>query len=414
MERLPAPPTRTQVGIIGGGPAGLLLAQLLHQQGISAVVLESRPRTRVEARQRAGLLEQGTVDLLREAHAAERLDREGLVHEGVLLSYNGQRHRIDLAGLTGGACVTIYAQTEVVKDLIQQRLAQGLPLLFEAEATHIEGLETDHPVIHYTYQGQAHTLACDFVAGCDGFHGIARQAAPAGFFKTYDKTYPYCWLGIIAQVPPSTDELIYAFHERGFALHSMRSAVRSRLYVQCAVTDTVEDWPDARIWEELHLRLGTAGWTLREGPILEKSITPMRSFVTEPMQYKRLFLAGDAAHIVPPTGGKGLNMAVADTKTLFDALCAWYQRGNAALLHRYSAACMRRVWRVQEFSNYMTELLHHNPDKGPFDQHLQESRFNLLTTSPAASQVIAENYVGLAAQRASEAAGTPSFQSLSL
>ncbi|RZK51407.1 MAG: 4-hydroxybenzoate 3-monooxygenase, partial [Hymenobacter sp.] len=261
-------PTRTQVGIIGGGPAGLLLAQLLHQQGIGAVVLENRPRARVEARQRAGLLEQGTVDLLREAGAAARLDREGLVHEGVLLSYNGRRHRINLSELTGGACVTIYAQTEVVKDLIQQRLSQSLPLLFEAEATRIEGLETSTPVIHYTYQGEERTLACDFVAGCDGFHGVARQAAPEGFFKTYDKTYPYSWLGIIAEVPPSTDELIYAFHERGFALHSMRSSTRSRLYVQCAVTDTVEDWPDARIWQELHLRLGTAGWTLREGPIL--------------------------------------------------------------------------------------------------------------------------------------------------
>jgi p-hydroxybenzoate 3-monooxygenase len=412
MESTSALPTSTQVGIIGGGPAGLLLAQLLHQQGIQAVVLENRPRARVEARQRAGLLEQGTVDLLREAQASERLDREGLVHEGVILSYNGRRHRIALAELTGGSCVTIYAQTEVVKDLIQQRLDQELPLLFEAEATHIEGLETDDPVIHYTYQGQAHTLACDFVAGCDGFHGIARQAAPEGFFKTYDKTYPYSWLGIIAQVPPSTDELIYAFHERGFALHSMRSSQRSRLYVQCAVTDTLEDWPDARIWEELQLRLGSAGWTLQEGPILEKSITPMRSFVTEPMQYKRLFLAGDAAHIVPPTGGKGLNMAVADTKTLFEALSAWYQTGNAALLHSYSIACMRRVWRVQDFSNYMTDLLHKNPDKPAFDQHLQDARFHLLTTSEAASQVIAENYVGLAAQRAGELAGLPFSRSL--
>jgi p-hydroxybenzoate 3-monooxygenase len=407
MESSPEIPTRTQVGIIGGGPSGLLLAQLLHQQGIAAVVLENRPRARVEARQRAGLLEQGTVNLLREAHAAERLDREGLVHEGVLLHYNGRRHRIDLAELTGGACVTIYAQTEVVKDLIQQRVAQGLPLLFEAEATHIEGLGTNTPLIHYTHRGAARMLACDFVAGCDGFHGIARRAAPEGFFRTYDKIYPYSWLGIIAEVPPSTDELIYAFHERGFALHSMRSSTRSRLYVQCAVTDTVEDWPDARIWAELHARLGTAGWTLHEGPILEKSITPMRSFVTEPMQYERLFLAGDAAHIVPPTGGKGLNMAMADTKTLFDALRAHYQTGDDAGLRDYSAACMRRVWRVQEFSNYMTELLHLNPEKSAFDQHLQASRFNLLTTSTAASQVTAENYVGLAAHRAAAPLAQP-------
>ncbi len=396
-------PVRTQVGIVGGGPAGLLLAQLLHRQGIEAVVFESRPRARVEARQRAGLLEQGTVDLLRQAGATDRLDREGLIHDGVLLNYNGRRHRVALAELTGGARITIYAQTEVVKDLIAQRLDQGLPLLFEAEVTAIDGLDTGAPVIHYTHQGEARTLACDFVAGCDGFHGVARQAAPTGFFKTYDKVYPYCWLGIIAEVPPSTDELIYAFHERGFALHSMRSPTRSRLYVQCAVTDTVEDWPDARIWEELHLRLGTPGWTLHEGPILEKTITPMRSFVTEPMQYERLFLAGDAAHIVPPTGGKGLNMAVADTKTLFEALRDWYQAGDPAGLRDYSAACVRRVWRVQEFSNYMTELLHLNPEKSAFDQHLQDSRFNLLTTSAAASQVVAENYVGIAAQRAAAA-----------
>ncbi len=405
-------PTRTQVGIIGGGPAGLLLAQLLHQQGITAVVLENRSRQRVESRQRAGLLEQGTVDALREAGAAERLDREGLFHEGVILSYNGQRHRIALTELTGGAGVTIYAQTEVVKDLIAQRLATQQPLLFEAEATHIEGLTTDSPVIHYALDGQQHTLACDFVAGCDGFHGIARRTAPEGFFKTYDKTYPYCWLGIIAQVPPSTDELIYAFHERGFALHSMRSSERSRLYVQCDVTDTVADWPDERIWAELHLRLGTAGWTLSEGPILEKTITPMRSFVTAPMQYERLFLAGDAAHIVPPTGGKGLNMAVADTRQLFEALRTHYQDGDNRGLLDYSAACMRRVWRVQEFSNYMTELLHRNPEKSAFDQHLQEARFQLLTTSRAASQVVAENYVGLAARRASEAAEWPLPQAL--
>ncbi|QDA62374.1 4-hydroxybenzoate 3-monooxygenase [Hymenobacter jejuensis] len=394
---------RTQVGIIGAGPAGLLLSQLLHLQGITSVVLENRSRQRVESRQRAGLLEQNTVNLLREAEAADRLDREGLVHEGVILSYNGRRHRIALSELTDGECVTIYAQTEVVKDLITKRLEAGGELLFEAEATRIEGLETDSPRIHFTYQGHAHILECDFVAGCDGFHGISRAAIPAELQKVYDKTYPYSWLGIIAQVPPSTDELIYAFHERGFALHSMRSAERSRLYVQCGVDDTLEDWPDERIWAELHARLGTSGWTLQEGPILEKSITPMRSFVSEPMQYHRLFLAGDAAHIVPPTGGKGLNMAVADTKSLFDALRAWYQAGDASLLQGYSAACMRRVWRVQEFSNYMTEMLHLLPGKAAFDQHLQQSRFDLLTTCPAASKVIAENYVGIAARRASEA-----------
>ena len=403
MENQPEIPARTQVGIIGGGPAGLLLAQLLHQQGIASVVLESRPRARVEARQRAGLLEQGTVDALREAGAAGRLDREGLFHEGVLLQYAGQRQRIALTELTGGAGVTIYAQTEVVKDLIAQRLGQGLPLVFEAEATAIAGLATDQPVIHYTAGGQAHALHCDFVAGCDGFHGISRQAAPAGHFQTYDKVYPYCWLGIIAEVPPSTHELIYAYHPRGFALHSMRSATRSRLYVQCAPTDTLEDWPDERVWAELQTRLSTPGWTLNEGPIIEKTITPMRSFVTMPMQYGRLLLAGDAAHIVPPTGGKGLNMAVADTRQLFAALRAHYHHADDAPLRDYSAACLRRVWRVQEFSNFMTEMLHHNPEKSNFDQALQAARFQQLTTSEAAAQLVAENYVGLAAKWAAEA-----------
>ena len=393
----------TQVGIIGAGPAGLLLAQLLHRQGIQSVVLETRPRQRVESRQRAGLLEQGTVDRLRQAGATERLDREGLVHDGVILSYNGKRHRIDLAELTGGSRVTIYAQTEVVKDLIQLRLETDEPILFEAEATAIENVNGDgQPVIHYTHKGENHALTCDFVAGCDGFHGIARRTIPESMTSVYDKTYPYSWLGILANVPPSTHELIYAYHERGFALHSMRSPEISRLYVQCNVMDTVDDWPDERVWSELQIRLGTSGWQLQEGPILEKTITPMRSFVSEPMQHGRLFLAGDSAHIVPPTGAKGLNMAVADTGQLFDALMAWYQDGRTTELQDYTAGCMRRVWRVQEFSNFMTEMLHHNPDKSVFDQHLQESRFNQLITNPVASTVIAENYVGLAAKRASE------------
>ncbi|GAB4038146.1 4-hydroxybenzoate 3-monooxygenase [Spirosoma gilvum] len=391
----------TQVGIIGAGPAGLLLSQLLHRQGIRSVVLENRSRGRVESRQRAGLLEQNTVDVLRQAGATARLDREGLTHDGVILSYNGQRHRIGLARLTGGSRVTIYAQTELVKDLIQLRLDAGGDLLFEAEATAIEGLETDKPTIQYTYQGENHTLTCDFVAGCDGFHGISRPTIPAGLSTVYDKTYPYCWLGILAKVPPSTDELIYAYHARGFALHSMRSSEISRLYVQCAVTDTLDDWPDERIWAELQIRLGTNGWTLTEGPILEKTITPMRSFVSEPMQFGRLFLAGDSAHIVPPTGAKGLNMAVADTEQLFNALMSWYRDGNSNELANYTDCCMRRVWRVQEFSNFMTELMHHNPERSSFDAHLQTSRFNQLVTSPTASTLIAENYVGLAAKQAS-------------
>ena len=396
---------KTQVGIIGGGPAGLLLAQLLHGQGIRSVVLENRPRQRVENRQRAGLLEQGTVDLLRQAGAADRLDEQGLVHEGVILSYNGQRHRIDLTKLTGGSQVTIYAQTEVIKDLINNRLDAvpldtNEPILFEAEATAIDGITGDGPAtIHYTHNCENHTLTCDFVAGCDGFHGIARQAIPAELTRTYDKIYPYCWLGILAEVPPSTHELIYAYHERGFALHSMRSPTISRLYVQCDVTDTVEDWPDERIWAELKIRLGTPGWTLQEGPIVEKTITPMRSFVREPMQHGRLFLAGDSAHIVPPTGAKGLNMAVADAGQLFNGLMDYYENTSTVALDAYTATCMRRVWRVQEFSNFMTDMLHHNTDKSPFDQALQQSRFNQLISSEKASAVVAENYVGLAAKQ---------------
>ncbi|WP_018622500.1 4-hydroxybenzoate 3-monooxygenase [Spirosoma luteum] len=402
----------TQVGIIGAGPSGLLLAQLLHTQGINSVVLENRPRQRVESRQRAGLLEQNTVDRLRQAGATDRLDREGLVHDGVILSYNGHRHRIDLAHLTGGSRVTIYAQTEVVKDLIQLRLHEDeQSILFEAEATAIDGLDGYAPAIHYTHQGENHTLICDFVAGCDGFHGIARQAIPAHLTTTYDKVYPYCWLGILAKVPPSTDELIYAYHDRGFALHSMRSPEISRLYVQCDVTDTLDDWPDERIWAELQLRLGTAGWTLAEGPILEKTITPMRSFVSEPMQFGRLFLAGDSAHIVPPTGAKGLNMAVADTGYLFDALMRWYQAGSSLELDAYTAGCMRRVWRVQEFSNFMTDMLHRDSTKSSFDAHLQASRFNQLVNSEAASTVIAENYVGLAASWATGVTGSEHGQS---
>ncbi len=387
----------TQIGIIGAGPAGLLLAQLLHKQGIKSVILESRPRERVETRQRAGLLEQGTVNRLRQAGATDRLDRDGLVHEGVILSYNGHRHRINLTELTDGCAVTIYAQTEVVKDLIQLRLAEPGSILFEAEATAIEHITGDGPAtIHYTYQGENHSLTCDFVAGCDGFHGIARRTIPAELSQVYDKVYPYNWLGIIADVPPSTDELIYAYHDRGFALHSMRSATRSRLYVQCAPTDTLDDWPDERIWAELQIRLSTTGWTLQEGRILEKTITPMRSFVSEPMQHGRLFLAGDSAHIVPPTGAKGLNMAAADAGQLFDALTNWYQHGNRAELDAYTTTCMRRVWRVQEFSNFMTELLHHNPNKTAFDQQLQASRFNQLITSMSASAMVAENYTGMA------------------
>jgi p-hydroxybenzoate 3-monooxygenase len=393
---------KTQVGIIGAGPSGLLLAQLLHLQGIEAIVLENRSRERVESRLRAGLLEQNTVDVLRQAQAAERLDREGLVHHGVMLSYNGRRHHVPLSDYTEGSAVTIYGQQEVVKDLIKIRLAAQKPLFFEAEAHKIDGLETGLPRIFFTQNGEEHVIECDFVAGCDGFHGIARRHIPADIQRVYDKIYPYSWLGILAKVAPSTDELIYAFHERGFAMHSMRSSEISRLYIQVPNDAKIEDWTDEKIWSELQIRLHTEGWVLEEGPILEKSITPMRSFVSEPMQHGRLFLAGDAAHIVPPTGAKGMNLAVCDTQNLFEALLYFYKNGDKTLLNNYGQACLNRVWRVQDFSNYMTDMLHLDVNKNPFDQQLQKSKFDLLTISEASSKVLAENYVGIASKRASQ------------
>jgi p-hydroxybenzoate 3-monooxygenase len=422
---------KTQVGIIGAGPSGLLLAQLLHLQGIEAIVLENRSRERVESRLRAGLLEQNTVDVLRQAKAAERLDREGLVHHGVILSYNGRRHHVPLSDYTEGSAVTIYGQQEVVKDLIKIRLAAQKPLFFEAEAHKIDGLEMGQPRVFFTQNDEEHVIECDFVAGCDGFHGIARRHIPAEIQRIYDKIYPYSWLGILAKVAPSTDELIYAFHERGFAMHSMRSSEISRLYIQVPNNAKIEDWTDERIWAELQIRLHTEGvsdvgfgiwdvgsvptsqirnpkytegWVLQEGPILEKSITPMRSFVSEPMQYGSLFLAGDAAHIVPPTGAKGMNLAVCDTQNLYEALLSFYQTGDKTLLNNYGQACLSRVWRVQDFSNYMTDMFHLDGNKTPFDQQLQKSKFDLLTISAASSRVLAENYVGVASKRASELA----------
>jgi p-hydroxybenzoate 3-monooxygenase len=393
---------KTEVGIIGAGPSGLLLAQLLHLQGIEAIVLENRSRERVENRLRAGLLEQNTVDVLRQAQAAERLDREGLVHHGVILSYNGRRHHIPLSDYTEGAVVTIYGQQEVVKDLIKIRLAAQKPLFFEAEAHKIEGLDSGQPRIYFTQNGEEQVIHCDFVAGCDGFHGIARRHIPADIQRIYDKIYPYSWLGVLAKVLPSTDELIYAFHKDGFAMHSMRSSEISRLYIQVPNDAKIQDWTDEMIWAELQTRLHTEGWTLEEGPILEKGITPMRSFVSEPMQYGRLFLAGDAAHIVPPTGAKGMNLAVCDTQNLYEALLSFYKTGDTALLSNYGQACLNRVWRVQDFSNYMTDMFHLDAHKNPFDQQLQKSKFDLLTVSEASSKVLAENYVGIASKRASE------------
>ncbi len=386
---------RTQVGIVGAGPAGLVLARLLHLHGIESVVLESRSREYVEQRVRAGVLEQGTVDLLDAAGVGERMHREGLVHGGIELRFQGRRHRIALDELTGGRTITVYGQQEVVKDLIAARLDAGLPTLFGAEAVSLGRLTSDRPVIRFRREGREAELECDVVAGCDGFHGICRDSVRAGVLTAYTREYPFAWLGILAAAAPSHDELIYAYHERGFALHSMRSPSLTRLYVQCDPHDQLAEWPDARVWEELHRRLETDGWTLREGPVLEKGITPMRSVVCEPMQHGRLFLAGDAAHIVPPTGAKGLNLAAHDVSVLADALAVWYGSGDASGLEAYSATCLRRVWRAEHFSWWMTSMLHRFPGDDGFGVKLQLAQLAYVATSEAAARSLAENYVGL-------------------
>ena len=391
---------RTQVGIVGAGPAGLALAQILHVQGIESVVIEARSRDHVEHRIRAGVLEQPTVDLLTEAGAGERLHREGIVHHGVELQFGGERHRIALSDLSGGATIVIYGQTEVVKDLIRLRLAAGAPLLFEVDNVSLRGTDTLQPVIAFTHDGRPHELECDVVAGCDGFHGVCRPAIPGGVLHESSREYPFGWLGILADVAPSNDELVYAHSDRGFALLSLRSPTLSRLYLQCAPDEDIDLWPDERIWEELQLRLGVPGWTLQEGPILEKGVTGMRSFVAEPMQHGRLFLTGDAAHIVPPTGAKGLNLAIADAAVLAEAITDWFATGSRTGLDGYSDACLRRVWRAQHFSWWMTSMLHLLPGGDPFDQRLQLSQLRYVTGSQAAATTLAENYVGLAGARA--------------
>lgn len=387
---------QTQVGIIGSGPAGLLLGQLLHLQGISTVILERRSRSHVEGRVRAGVLEQGTVDLLHEAQVAQRLDREGLVHGGIQLSFAGGRHHIDFRALTGGKCVTIYGQTEVTKDLINARLAAGAPIQFDVEDVTIHDFESSRPSIHYSEGGQRRELYCEFIAGCDGFRGVCRQSVPQAQLRVFERVYPFAWLGILSDTHPVADELIYAHHERGFALFSMRSTTRSRLYVQCSPDEHVDEWPDDRVWEELRLRLGgEAATRLESGPSLEKSVTPMRSFVAEPMRFGRLFLAGDAAHIVPPTGAKGLNLAASDVRYLARALIAFYHNGAEALLESYSADCLRRIWKAERFSWWMTSLLHRFPGRNPFDDRVQLAELDYLTGSQAAATALAENYVGL-------------------
>ncbi|GAA0954800.1 4-hydroxybenzoate 3-monooxygenase [Actinocorallia libanotica] len=386
-------PARTRVAIIGAGPAGLLLGHLLGRHGIDAVILESRDRAYVEQRQRAGILEQGTVDVLRAAGAAERMDREGLRHDGIELRFDGRSHRIDLPALTGGRSVMVYAQTEVVKDLIALRSEAGAPLLFEAEVLAVEGADTTAPRVRYRHQGREHTLACDIVAACDGFHGIGRRSLPAA--HVFERTYPFSWLGVLADVPPSCDELIYAHHPRGFALHSMRSSTVSRLYLQVDPEDGLDTWSDARIWDELATRFALDGWELTPGPITDRSITPMRSFVSEPMRHGRLFLAGDAAHIVPPTGAKGLNLAAADVTLLAAALLRWYRTGDETGLDAYSDEALERVWRAEYFSSLMTSMLHTDPTADPFAQRLQLAQLRHTVDSAAASTSLAENYAGL-------------------
>jgi p-hydroxybenzoate 3-monooxygenase len=387
---------QTQIGIVGAGPAGLLLAHLLRRAGIESIVLEARSREYVESRIRAGVLEQGTVDVLNECGVGERMQRQGLVHHGIELSFNHTRHRIDLHTLTGGRAITVYGQTEVVKDLIAARLAVNAPLYFEVEQTSVHDFDTPTPKIRFAHNGEPHEIQCDFIAGCDGFHGICRPAIPISMLQVHERAYPFGWLGILAASKPPSEELIYCHHERGFALFSMRTPEITRLYLQCAASDELAAWSDGRIWQELATRLHAGGdLVLAEGPILQKGITPLRSFVAEPMQYGQLFLAGDAAHIVPPTGAKGMNLAVADVCVLAGALSAFYQTGDKELLAGYSAQCLRRVWRAEHFSWWMTTLLHRFPAQSSFEHHLQLAELEYVTSSRAAATALAENYVGL-------------------
>jgi p-hydroxybenzoate 3-monooxygenase len=385
------------VAIVGAGPAGLVLSHLLAGYGISSVVLEHRSREYVEARVRAGVLEQGTVDLLRHMRVAERMDREGLIHHGIELRFEGHGHRIPLTELSRGRSIMVYGQQEVVKDLIKARLAADGPesILFDAQAVGYVDLDSAQPRVRFRYNSSDAELEADFVAGCDGFHGGSREAIPAAALTVYDREYPYAWLGILAAVAPSSEELIYVRHERGFALHSMRSPQITRLYLQVEPDEDLAGWSDARIWQELQARLATTdGFQLQSGPILEKGITTMRSYVVEPMQFGRLFLVGDAAHIVPPTGAKGMNLAVADARVLAEALARFYATGSADALDAYSSNCLRRVWRAEHFSWWMTTMLHRHP-ADPFMDRLGISNLRYVIGSESAARTLAENYVGL-------------------
>ncbi|WP_372422506.1 4-hydroxybenzoate 3-monooxygenase [Salinarimonas chemoclinalis] len=386
---------RVQVGIVGAGPAGLLLSHLLHLAGISSVVVEAKSRAHIEGRIRAGVLEQGTVDVLRDTGMGARMDREGLLHHGTILKVAGEARRIDFQDLVGKS-VMVYGQHEVVKDLVAARLEAGGEIVFEASQARIDGVDGDAPTLSWCADGARRTIACDFVAGCDGFHGISRSALPADVLRVYERVYPFGWLGILARTPPASEELIYAHHDRGFALLSMRSPEISRLYLQCPPDEDIAGWTDARIWEELQVRLaGGEEWRLDEGEIVQKGVTAMRSFVAEPMRHGRLFLAGDAAHIVPPTGAKGMNLAVGDVRVLARALESYYSRGREEALAAYSDTCLRRIWAVQRFSWWMTQMLHTFDDASPFDRRRQLAELDYVTTSRAAMITLAENYVGL-------------------
>ena len=387
---------KTQVAIIGAGPSGLLLGQLLHEAGIETLILERQSADYVQGRIRAGVLEQGMVDLLRQAGVSRRMDSEGLVHDGFELALNDQLTHIDLKGLTGGQSVMIYGQTEVTRDLMAARTAAGATTLYEARNVQPHGLKSDRPWLTFEHQGEAFRLECYYIAGCDGYHGVARQSIPAQALKVFERVYPFGWLGVLADTPPVHAELVYAKHARGFALCSMRSPTRSRYYLQVPVEEKLEDWADERFWDELKSRLpNSLAEQLVTGPSIEKSIAPLRSFVVEPMQYGRLFLLGDAAHIVPPTGAKGLNLAASDVSTLFRILLKVYREGRLDLLEKYSAICLRRVWKAERFSWWMTSMLHQFPQADDFSQRIAESELDYFIRSEAGRKTIAENYVGL-------------------